>query len=325
MAISPQTNEENYMSAHWADLLIKDHETTEKVFDVMLQAFKTPGGPSPAMVGDLVTYCVEYIDSCHNQKEENVLFPLCEERGIPRHGGPLAVMLSEHEESKGLLSTFRQQATKYADGDTSNLVQLGNTFEGYATLLKNHFWKETDILYPMARRVFSDEDDAAVLAGIEKVEAGVGPDTREKYYAIADRICTTGGLDDLSKGLDGDTLAAMLNALPVEISFVDADDTVRYFSHENHEKIFPRTRGAIGTEVQNCHPQKSVHMVNQILEDFKAGTRDVAEFWIEMGDKFIHIRYWPIRSPSGEYLGTMETVQDVASIRALEGQKRLLD
>ena len=104
---------------------------------------------------------------------------------------------------------------------------------------------------------------------------------------------------------------------------VDADDTVRYFSHENLPKIFPRTRGAIGMQVQNCHPQKSVHLVNEILADFKAGKREVAEFWIDAGDKKVHIRYWPVRGADGEYLGCLETVQDIADIQKLKGEKRL--
>ena len=77
-------------------------------------------------------------------------------------------------------------------------------------------------------------------------------------------------------------LAAILNTLPVELSFVDQDDRVRYFSHENGEKIFPRTRGAIGTAVQNCHPQKSVHLVERILADFKAGKREVAAHLVNL-------------------------------------------
>ena len=116
----------------------------------------------------------------------------------------------------------------------------------------------------------------------------------------------------------------MLNTLPVEISFVDQDDRVRYFSHENHAKIFPRTRGVIGVPVQQCHPQKSLHVVNAILRDFKAGTRKVAEFWIDMAGKKIHIRYFPVHGAKGEYLGTMEVVQDVTEIQKLTGERRLL-
>jgi uncharacterized protein len=111
----------------------------------------------------------------------------------------------------------------------------------------------------------------------------------------------------------------------VELSFVDANDTVRYFSHENGTKIFPRTRGVIGMPVQQCHPAKSLHVVDAILREFKAGKRSVAEFWIDMNGRKIHIRYFPVRSPKGEYLGCLEVVQDITEVQKISGQKRLLD
>jgi DUF438 domain-containing protein len=312
------------MSNAWAILLMTDHETTEKVLESVERALEAPAGPDPALLGQVLDYFQNYVDACHNKKEENHLFPLVEARGIPRAGGPLAVMLAEHDQGRSLLPEFARAARTYIDGDPSVLPDLRELFSQYSALLKNHFWKENDILYPMARRVMSDEDGEAVVAGIEETEARLGPDTRERYYALAERIIEAGELKDLSFGVERDVLAAMLNTLPVEISFVDKDDRVRYFSHENGEKIFPRTRGAIGTAVQNCHPQKSVHLVNQILSDFKAGKRQVAEFWIEMGGRKVHIRYFPVRSPEGEYLGTMEVVQDITGIQQLEGQRRLL-
>jgi len=310
--------------SEWKELLMRDHETTEKVFEAGERAFAS-GPPDPAMVRELLRYFVEYVDGCHNKKEEDHLFPLIEERGVPREGGPLAVMLQEHERSRGLLAKLKPLAERYADGDSGVLEKLRAVYLEYINLLKQHFWKENDILYPMAERVLSATDAANIVRGIEKTEQAISPDARRRYYKLADDLMKWGQIKDLCHNLDHDTLGAILNTLPVELSFVDSNDTVRYFSHENHKKIFPRTRGAIGMQVQDCHPKKSVHMVNQILADFKAGKRDVAEFWINMGEKFVHIRYWPVRSTSGEYLGCAETVQDVASIRSLEGEKRLLD
>jgi uncharacterized protein len=312
------------MSEQWSELLMNDHQTTEKVFEAVERALAGPGNPPPGLLRDAAQYFKEYVDGCHNRKEEEHLFPLVEQRGIPRHGGPLAVMLMEHEQNRQILPVLVDLVDEYIAGDATVLDKLRETFAAYASLMKNHFWKENDILYPMARRVMSGADAQAVVAGIEAVEDSVGPNTRQKYYGLAERITTAGGVEDLSFGVERDVMAAILNTLPIELSFVDRDDRVRYFSHENGEKIFPRTRGAIGTAVQNCHPQKSVHLVNQILADFKAGTRKVAEFWIEMGGRFVHIRYFPVRGPQGEYLGTLETVQDVAPIRALTGERRLL-
>jgi len=313
------------MSRTWHELLVEDHETTEKLFDAVAKACASPNGPTRTFIADAVTYLTEYVDACHNKKEENHLFPLLEQRGVPRHGGPLAVMLAEHRQSEQLLAAVAEVGRSFVAGDLTALADFTAAFDEYATLVKNHYWKENDILFNMARRVLTEADAKAVVEGIAKTEAALGPDTHERYYAIAHRVIEAGGLEDLSFGLDRTTVAAMLNTLPVELSFVDADDSVRYFSHENREKIFGRTRGAIGTKVQNCHPQRSLHMVSAILADFKAGRREVAEFWIEIEGKFIHIRYYPVRDPKGTYLGCMEVVQDVTGIRALTGQKRLLE
>ena len=313
------------MSATWTELLMKDHETTERVLEATARAFEAPGGPDRAVIADAVEYFTRYVDQCHNKKEETHLFPLIERLGVPRQAGPLAVMLQEHDESQRLLASFAALGRAYAAGDDTSAGPLRATFDQYAELLKNHFWKENDILYPMAMRVMGPADAARVIAGIEEVEASAGSDTRARYYAIADRIIAAGRLEDLVFGLDPQVLAAMLNTLPIELSFVDDNDRVRYFSHENLPKIFGRTRGAIGMPVQQCHPEKSVHKVTAILADFKAGRRKVAEFWIDLQGRMIHIRYWPVHGQDGAYLGCLETVQDITEIQKLTGQHRLLD
>jgi DUF438 domain-containing protein len=313
------------MSGEWFEVLIRDHETTERVFEAMQKALVTPPGPTSRTVHSFLEYVTKYLDAVHHHKEEDVLFPLLEQRGLSRQGGPLAVMLGEHEQSRVLLRTLTETGERWLNGDVAAKDEFMAAVAAYTDLLKQHFWKENDVLFPMARRVLSEADAAAVLAGIERVEASAGANTREKYLALADRIIEACDLKDLSYGLERHVIAALLNTLPVELSFVDDDDRVRYFSHELGHKIFPRTRGAIGTPVQNCHPPRSVHLVNQILADFKAGKREVAEFWIDFQEKKIHIRYYPVRNTEGDYLGCLEVVQDVTSIRALEGQRRLLD
>jgi DUF438 domain-containing protein len=312
------------MNKTWSEHLIEDHNTTERVFEAVARALSQPDGPPARLLEAFRDYAVGYIDGCHNQKEERHLFPLIEKRGVPRQGGPLAVMLAEHEQSKGLLAQLVGLVNRYAAGDTQVLGTLETTFEQYTELLKGHFWKETDILYPMAQRVMSDQDARDVLSGLLQTEADLGPDTHQRFYALADQITTMGQLEDLSAALPKELIASILNTLPVELSFVDAEDTVRYFSHEHQEKIFPRTRGSIGVKVQQCHPQKSVHMVNQILADFKSGKRNVAQFWIDLGGRMIYIRYFPVRE-RGTYVGCLEVVQDITAIQKLEGQKRLLD
>ena len=124
--------------------------------------------------------------------------------------------------------------------------------------------------------------------------------------------------------LSKDEIEAIFNALPVDVTFVDRDDTVRYFS-QSKDRIFVRTKAVIGRKVQQCHPQKSIHIVNRILEAFKNGSRDVAEFWINLKDRLVHIRYFPVRNKDGEYLGVLEVTQDITDIKRIEGEKRLLD
>ena len=313
------------MSRNWQELLIGDHEQTERVFAAMKGPFTSPSGPPPALAARFLEYARDYVDRCHNQKEEQHLFPLLERRGVSRTDGPLAVMLAEHEAAREMLARLEPMVAAWVGGDVSGLAALRQLVGDYVTLCTDHYWKENDILFPLAARTLTADDVAAVERGIAAVEAALGPDTHARYAAMAAELTEAGELKDLAHGVDREVLAAILNTLPVELSFVDQDDTVRYFSHERSTKIFPRTRGVVGARVQHCHPQKSVHVVNQILADFKAGRRDVAEFWIEMGPRFVHIRYWPVRDADGRYLGCLETVQDVAGIRALSGQKRLLD
>lgn len=313
------------MTAGWQDLLMQDHERTERVFAAMNNVFGAGADPAPGLLAKLYDYLHGYVDQCHNMKEEKHLFPTAERRGVPRQSGPLAVMLQEHELARGLLARMEPLVRAYSAGDRSKLDPLRAVFAEYASLCTDHYWKENDILYPMATRVMSDADHEAVVRGIEEMEAALAPHTKADYDRMAGELIAAGQLDDLSAGLAPEVLAAILNTLPVELSFVDAEDTVRYFSHEHGEKIFGRTRGVIGVQVQNCHPPRSLHVVNQILADFKAGRREVAEFWIDMNGKKIHIRYWPVRDPGGRYLGCLETVQDVTGIQALKGQKRLLD
>ncbi|MDH5438764.1 MAG: PAS domain-containing protein [Candidatus Bathyarchaeota archaeon] len=126
------------------------------------------------------------------------------------------------------------------------------------------------------------------------------------------------------KDLSYEIIQAILDALPVEISFVDKDDKVRYFSKEGR-RIFPRTRAIIGRKVQNCHPQKSIHVVNKILDDFKNKRRDSAEFWINLKGRKIYIRYFAVRDAKESYLGCLEATQDITDIQTVKGEKRLLE
>jgi uncharacterized protein len=130
--------------------------------------------------------------------------------------------------------------------------------------------------------------------------------------------------DWLIERLEPEVVEAMLNSMPVEISFVDENDQVSYFN-KNGDRIFPRPRSVVGKKVQQCHPPKSLHKVTQIIEAFKKGERDVAEFWIKLNGRQVYIRYFAVRDKSGKYLGTLEVSQDITDIKKIKGEKRLID
>jgi PAS domain S-box-containing protein len=119
-------------------------------------------------------------------------------------------------------------------------------------------------------------------------------------------------------------LEALLNTLPIDITFLDADDTVQFFN-KPEKRLFVRTKAVIGRKVVSCHPQKRLHVVSRIVESFKSGKKNVAEFWITINGRFLHIRFFAVRDESGKYLGAMEVVQDLTDLRKLEGERRLAD
>ena len=121
-----------------------------------------------------------------------------------------------------------------------------------------------------------------------------------------------------------ETLEAIFDTLPLDVTFIDETDTVRYYSR-GEERIFKRSPAVIGKKVQNCHPQQSIDRVNQVISDLKSGKRGVAEFWIDLQGRKVYIRYFPVRDKAGKYLGVLEVSQDITDLQKISGEKRLLD
>jgi len=132
--------------------------------------------------------------------------------------------------------------------------------------------------------------------------------------------CGAAMIENLSK----EQLEGILEAIPVEISFVDENELVKFWN-KHETRLFRRPLSVVGRSVQNCHPKHSVGKVNQILSDFKSGKKDAAEFWINLGEKKVYIRYFAVRDKAGRYLGTLEATQDITKIKEIEGEKRLLE
>lgn len=262
----------------------------------------------------------------HYQREENVLFPYLEKHGIT---GPPAAMWIEHETIRKTKSNFHTLVYNFKTLAINDFINQATEVTNYlATTLSAHYYKENNVLFQMALKVITAEEWNAIREEFD--ELGFCCFTPEPLKSKSGESDTglAGGqtrsaIDFEYGGLLPGEIEAMLNTLPIEITFIDSDDRVRYLNRPK-ERLFIRTKAVLGRTVQQCHPQKSVHLVNQILDDFKNGKRDVAEFWINFKDRFVHIRFFPVRDQDGNYLGCIETVQDITDIKKIEGEKRLL-
>jgi len=257
----------------------------------------------------------------HYLREENVLFPSLEKHGITE---PPAVMWMEHDHIRSLKKRIERLLEEKKEGFARQLAEFALAL---SDVLMAHFYREGRILFPTALEVIPEGEWWEIRAEFDEIgyccftpPPPPAPEAKRKTGAAKE-----GELIRLETGtFTPAELEAVLNSLPVDITFVDKDDTVRYFN-QTKDRVFVRSKAIIGRKVQNCHPQKSVHIVNRILEDFKAGRRDVAEFWINMQGRLVYIRYFPVRGKDGEYLGTVEVTQDITEIKKIKGEKRLLD
>jgi len=267
----------------------------------------------------------------HYLREENVLFPLLEKHGIRE---PPAIMWMEHNQLRDKKKQLHNLIEKYNTLSFQDFKrQLGETAKSLNSILSSHIFKENNILFPAAQRMVTEQEWRDAKREFDEI--GYCRFTPKHLIAIPEAkgvekqkpeaVPAPEGLLQFETGtLSKDEAEAILNTLPVDVTFVDKEDTVRYFS-ASKERIFVRTKAIIGRKVQQCHPQKSVHVVNKILDSFKSGKKNVAEFWIPKGDRLVYIRYFAVRNKDGKYLGTMEVTQDITDIKKIEGEKRLLD
>lgn len=270
----------------------------------------------------------------HYQRKENQLFPFLERTGFT---GPSKVMWGKHDEIR---EAFRELDAAI-QSRSAGLAR--KTARALARKIAMMIFMEEKILLPNALKRLSDADWAAVRRGEDAIGfAWVKPGAQydpalvnpggmyANFQAAADSASSQAGQDQaagirLSEGsLPLDILDLMLRHLPLDVSFVDADDKVRYYSDSPH-RVFPRSPAIIGRDVRNCHPHKSVAVVERILEAFKRKEKDTADFWLEVGGRFVYITYKPLYAADGSYLGTMEVSMDATELRGLTGTRTLLD
>jgi len=281
--------------------------------------------PSPEVISGIMQSIETLKESAnHYQREENVLFPMLEAHGIVQ---PPAIMWSEHDTVRGIEKTLFGLFESGPRLDSRAMTQLRTSALSLSETLSSHFFKENNILFQTSLKLFSKEEWLKARADFDDIGYGIfKPKSIAVQTAESQPVgySETSGLINFESGsMTRDVLEAMLNTLPVDITFVDEKDQVRYFS-QSSERFFVRSKSVLGREVRNCHPQKSVEKVEQILNDFRSGTRDKAEFWIKMGEALIYIRYFPVRNSEGKYMGCLEVTQNITEIQKIEGEKRLL-
>ncbi len=264
----------------------------------------------------------------HYRRKENLLFPYLESKGIT---GPPTVMWGKHDETRAFLKEAIE-ALRNAGGKTASEISglIDKVLAPASKSVIDMVMKEDEILFPMAMDELTDQEWYDVLQ-----------QTNEIGYCLFDPQVEW--LPDNVNGMDADLhddfaggivrlpsgsfsiseLTLILNTLPIDVTFVDKNDKVKFFTQGPH-RIFDRNRAILGRDVRMCHPPHSMHIVDQILNDFKSGKESAAPFWIQMGPKFIYINYFPLRDKDNNYMGTIEFSQDLTELRALEGEQRLL-
>lgn len=279
----------------------------------------------------------------HYKRKENLLFPYMEQYEIT---APPQVMWGVDDEIREAIKIVKN----ILDKETADMQLLNSHVRALVVKVNEMIFKEEEIMFPMILDTFSFEEWIA----IEKASAEIGytllhavkrwlPENAPKVDSlnapISRKEVSELGIKDILSGavakdsdavinfdagsLTSEEINSILNTLPLDMTFVDADNRVKYFT-QGKERIFDRPITIIGREVKHCHPPKSVHIVEQIVEDLRSGKKDNEDFWIKMGQVFVYIRYFAVRSKQGKFLGTLELSQNIKAIMELEGEKRLM-
>jgi len=312
----------------WDDFLVSEHEMIERAMAVLKNNLEKieSAVKTPLQMQRALDFLLEFGDKMHNTKEEKFLFPLMAQKGLPVEGGPIGVMLMEHDAERNLLQKMTADLPSLAEATPAARQKFAAEGFEYLKIRAEHIWKENDVLYAMGRKVFSDDDNTGLLKEFKILDQQTYGDNARLHYEqmLAEVEKDSEAKKRLIRNLSYEQIDAILETLPFEVTFVDAEDTVAYFNKLDKTKIFPRTRSVIGRKVEKCHPEKSVDMVRQIVTGFKERTMDHAEFWINFkGDKIL-IRYYPVYSENDEYMGVLEVTQEIGAIQKIEGEKRLI-
>ncbi|MDF2614112.1 MAG: putative sensor protein [Clostridia bacterium] len=262
----------------------------------------------------------------HYLKKENILFPYLE-RKMDKFEG-LSIMWALHDEIRRQIKEMIQLLRSEESNEMQINTGIGKLFFAVLGLVK----KEELILFPAASEILDDQEWDEMYKQsleyhfpfIEKKAAEADQGKPAKSEATFERFNEGDHFKTETGVLSFEQAIMIFNALPVDLSFVDENNKVKFFTRPK-DRIFPRSPAIIGRDVKNCHPPDSVHVVNKIIESFRSGAKDTASFWIKLKGKTILIQYFALRDAGGCYKGTLEVSQDITEIQRLEGEKRLLD
>jgi len=258
----------------------------------------------------------------HYSRKENLLFPYMEKYDIT---APPQVMWGVDDEIREGMKLVKNLSVD----ETVDIDILSEKAVEVMDQIKEMIFKEENIMFPMTLDTMNVEE----WKEIEEASSEIGftllktvkrwqPRFEEE---IEDKDIKTSAenIQFDAGSLSLEEINSILNTVPLDMTFVDVNNRVKYFT-QGKERIFDRAKTIIGREVKNCHPPKSVHIVEKIVEDLRSGIKDHEDFWIEMGGMFVYIRYFAVRNDKGEFLGTLEVTQDIKPIQELEGEKRLM-
>lgn len=260
----------------------------------------------------------------HYSRKENLIFPFLEKYGVT---APPKVMWGVDDEIRSKLKAVKLDLTTYK----GNKEEVLDKAENVLTQIIDMIFKEESILFPMSLETLTEDEWMTIYNESDEIGfALISPETEWKLKRVnlvkeeEDKGIAQGGYIKFDTGiLNAKEISAIFEVIPGEISFIDKNNIVKFFTKGEH-RIFARTKAVIGRSVENCHPHTSVHMVEKIVNDFKSGKKDSEDFWIKMGELYVLIRFFAVRDKDGEYLGTLEWVQNIKPIQEITGEKRLI-
>jgi len=315
--------DQSKIKGHPVQVFLEENERIEKLIKEEIEPYIEQSGKTAELMLRVGFDRLSEIHK-HYARKEYLFFPHLEKHGID---APPKVMWAKDDDIRKMIKHVLHSLSSvdHNQSETKRDV-LAAIHE-----VREMIFKENNILIPLLLETLTFFDWIMVDQATLEIGYFIEP---PKYQWTDKKEPTTETPKSTKKimegevpfdagSLDPNVLNALLNTLPFDMTFVDQDGYVKYFT-QGKERIFDRPITIIGRHVSMCHPPASVHIVEEIIESFRSGRKDHEDFWIRLKDMFVHIRYFAVRDKEGTYLGTLEVTQNIKPIVELEGEKRLV-